>query len=215
MLTHAVPILLLLVSLVQASAPVNNAQSPGPPVSSASKAISFAYAYTGGVYLGTPKWVSDWVAKHSKKFPSIQFSQTPVPGAENYLVVLSSDKRQLEGFQPVLRVVTVSSASNVSGNGMVTGGGGMWFYSLSGNVTTNTTLMVHEDVPYVLETETIYAVAYNKLGLVVGVAEESVSHQTGGDAGEQVGTNLGGAIRRLWVKSALLNGVVKDIVKAP
>ena len=114
-----------------------------------------------GVYLGSPEWVDDWVQKNAKNFPTLRFSQTPVAAAENYLVVLSDSTSVLTGFQPVARFTTTTSTADVSGRGTVTDSyGSMWSYSYRGTATTTTTSMTQQDVPYTLETRTLYASAY-------------------------------------------------------
>lgn len=194
----------------------------GPPSAPAAtapqpKVVSFAWADSDGVYLGSPEWVDDWVQKNAKNFPTLRFSQTPVAAAENYLVVLSDSTSVLTGFQPVARFTTTTSTADVSGRGTVTDSyGSMWSYSYRGTATTTTTSMTQQDVPYTLETRTLYASAYGgPLNLLVARNSESTARQEGGDPTQAVATDLGGLVRRIRMKTRLLDGVMRDIAKLP
>jgi len=191
---------------------------PAPPATGPQpKVVSFAWADSYGVYLGLPKWADDWVQKNAKKFPALRCSQTPVSGAENYLVVLSASTSMLSGFQPVVRFTTATSTADVSGRGSVTDYyGSIWSYTYQGTATTTTTTMTRQDVPYTLETRTLYASAYGgPLNLLVARNSEWTVRQEGGDPSQALGTNLGGLVRRIRMKTRLLDGVVKDIAKLP
>jgi hypothetical protein len=73
-----------------------------------------------------------------------------------------------------------------------------------------------EDVPYTVETTTIYASAYGgPLNSLVAQNSEWTARQRGGDPNEALGTNLGGLIHRIRIRTRLLDGVVKDIAKLP
>jgi hypothetical protein len=187
------------------------------PTTEASKNISFACAPPNGVYLCSPKWTEDWVKKNVKKFAGIHFSQSPVSGAENYLIVLSTSTSALSGFQPVVRWNTTRSTADVSGRGTADDDyGSTWTYTYHGTATTTTMTTTQEDVPYTVETITIYASAYGgPLNSLVAQNSESTVRREGGDPDAAVVTNLGGLIRRIRIKTRLLDGVVKDIAKLP
>jgi hypothetical protein len=192
-------------------------RSPSPATVAQAKVVSFAWADSDGVFLGLPKWADDWVKKNAKKFPALRFSQAPVSGAENYLVVLSASTRMLSGFQPVVRFTATTSTADVSGRGIVTDDyGSMWSYTYRGTVTTTTTTMTHQDVPYTLETRTLYASVYGgPLNSLVAQNSKWTAWQEGGDPNQALGTNLGGLIRRIHMKTRLLDGVVKGIAELP
>jgi hypothetical protein len=218
MLKRAVLILLLMTALLAGPAAGQQGQ-PSVPASATPplKNISFACAPPNGVYLCSPKWTEDWVAKNGKKFAGIQFSQTPVSGAENYLIVFSTSTSVLSGFQPVVRWNTTTSTADVSGRGTATDNfGSTWTYRFQGTATATTMTETREDVPYTVETTTIYASAYGgPLNSLVTQNSEWTARQRGGDPNEALGTNLGGLIRRIRIKTRLLDGVMKDVVKLP
>jgi PEGA domain len=169
------------------------------------------------VYLCLPKWTEDWVKKNDKKFPGIHFSQTPVPGTDNYLIVFSTSTDVLSGFQPVVRWNTTTSVSDVSGRGAAADiYGSTWTYTYQGTATTTTMTTTQEDVPYTVETTTIYASAYGgPSNSLVAQNSESTVRQEGGDSTAAVVTNLGGLMRRIRIKTRLLDGAVRDIAKLP
>lgn len=181
------------------------------------KVISFAWVDSSGVHLGHPQWVTDWIAKKGSKFDRIRFSETPVQGADNYLVVLSASVEVLSGFQPVPRIITTTSTADISGSGTATDNeGDSWRYRFSGSATTTTTTMTHEDVPYTVETRTTYASAYGgPSGLLVSRHQASTSQQQGGDPTSALASDLGDLVHRVHLKTRMLNSVIRDIAELP
>ena len=218
MLRRIVIISPLLTFLLAGVAAGQQGQPSAPPSATpVLKNISFACAPSNAVYLCSPKWTEDWVRKNAKEFAGIRFSQTPVPGAENYLVVFSTSMSVLSGFQPVVRWNTTTSTADVSGRGTVADDyGSTWTYTYQGTATVTTMTTTQEDVPYTVETTTIYASAYGgPLNSLVAQNSEWTSRQQGGDATAGVVTNLAGIIRGIRIKTRLLDGVVKDVAKLP
>jgi hypothetical protein len=195
-----------------------NEKPPVSPVASARlKVVSFAWADEHGVYLASPQWTDDWVKNNAKKFPAIRFSQAPVSGAANYLVVITSSVSVLSGFQPVLRTETTQSRTDASGRGTVTDNdGSIWSYTYRGTATTSTTTMTQQDVPYTIESHSLYASVYGgPLNLLIARHSETNSRQEGGDPTSALFYNLGQTARRIRLKTRLLNAVANDIVKFP
>ncbi len=152
----------LLASFVHAqSTTSNNSPIHMPRVATSSqKVVSFAWADPTGVYLGAPQWADDWVKKNAMKFPTILFSQTPMSGEENYLVVLSTSTTVLSGFQPVTEMNTTTSTADISGRGTANDNyGSRWSYTFQGTATTSTTTMTTQNIPYTLETRTLWPAA--------------------------------------------------------
>jgi hypothetical protein len=218
MLKRAILILPLLACLVGSlTAGQNSTPSVPSAATPTAKNISFAWAESDGVHLGAPQWADDWVRKNAKNFPAIRFSQTPVSGVENYLVVFSASTSVLSGFQPVLRISTRTTTAGVSGHGTATDtNGSMWSYTYSGTATATTTTMTTQDVPYTIDLHTLFASVYGGPGnILISRHSESIGRQQGGDSTDAVAYNLGQLIRRIRLKTRLLNAVAKDVVKAP
>lgn len=177
--------------------------------------ISFAIAdEKGGVHPGMMGWTTNWIGKNAKKFPNVLFQQgCPVHGAQNYLIVFSASARVLSGFDPVVTTSTSTDTTPVSGSGTVTdNNGSMWNYTFNGTVTTTTTTTTQENVPYTIQSNTLYATAYDEHGVIVSQRWHVYNTKQGGDAANSAGYNLAGALFAINSRGSLLNGVVKDIV---
>ncbi len=182
------------------------------------KAVSFALADASGVhpFMGTGDWIGKWIHKNAKKHPGICFSQSPIEGRSNYLVVLSQSAGYLTGFDPVVKTDTTTSTAPVSGTGTVTDNyGGMWNYTYNGTATTTTTTTTNENVPYTITSNTIYAYAYGAGGAIISRRYHVFSSRSGGDASSTAGYNLGSALTAINARGRLLSSVVKDIDEQP
>lgn len=181
---------------------------------SCDKVVSFALADPNGVhpFMGTGNWIGNWVRKNGQKYPDICFSQTPMQGRENYLLTLSQSAGYLTGFDPVVRTNTSTSTSPVSGSGTATDNyGGMWNYTYNGTVTTTTTTTTNENVPYTINSNTLFANAYDERGNLVSRRFHVYSTKSGGDSADSLGYNLGNALAAINARGRLIDSVVKDI----
>jgi hypothetical protein len=182
------------------------------------KVVSFALADATGVhpFMGTGNWIGKWVEKNAKKYPDICFSQNPMQGQANYLIVLSQSAGYFTGFDPVVRTNTSTSTSPVSGSGTVTSNyGGMWNYTYNGTETTTTTTITNENVPYTVRSNTIYAYAYRSDGAIISRRYHVYSTKSGGDAYNTAGYNLGNALAAINARGRLIETVVKDVGSQP
>jgi hypothetical protein len=204
----------------QASAPAPNTM-PVPtapcavlrPSEAPLAVISFAIADRGAVHSGAMGWTRNWVDKNGKKFPEALFQDCPVQGAKNYLIVFSASRTVLNGFEPVVRTSTSTSTSPVSGSGTLTDSYGFtWSFTYNGDVTTTTTTTTQENVPYTIQSNTLYATAYDEHGVMVSQRWQVYSTKQGGDAANSLGYNLGSALFAINSRGRLLNAVVRDIV---
>jgi hypothetical protein len=192
-----------------AAAPVASKQAPEIP----RKGVAFAVADSSGVHPGMPGWTQNWIRKNMKKYPGISFQQGRlVQGAQNYLIVLSASANAVSGFDPVVRTDTSTNITPVSGSGTVTDNyGSRWNYTYDGQVTTTTTTTTHENVPYTIESNTLYATVYDENGTMISQRWHVYSTKQGGDAANSFGYNLGNALSAINAKGRLVNAVVKDI----
>lgn len=183
--------------------------SPAEP-QACSKVVSFGVLVRTpqGIRLlkGEPSWLKNWVRKNATKYPDICFSQSPMQRRANYLVVLSDSPHYFHGFEPVVRTNTTTTP--VSGDGTVIDNyGDIWNYTIDGTVTTTTT--THENVPYEINSNTLYADAYDDHGALVSQSYHVYSTKSGGDdAGVY---NMGNAFRGINARGRLINRIVKDI----
>lgn len=169
---------------------------PIPVLANAPMVISFAVADSGGIHPGVPAWTQNWIRKNAKKYPGVSFQQgRPVQGAQNYLIVLSTSANAVSGFDPVVNTDTSTNTTPVSGSGSITDNyGSTWNYIFDGQVTTTTTTTTHENVPYTVESNTLYATAYDEHGVMISQRWHVYSTKQGGDAANSLGYNLGNAL---------------------
>ena len=198
---------------VQTAPEVVASPSPQPVKQSSGKTISFAVANDhGGVDYYIPKWVQNWIKKNAKKYPDILFTQDKTIGNNSYLVVLSNSANALSGFEPVTHASTSTSTSPVSGSGTITDYyGDRWNYTYDGTVTTTTTTTTTENEAYTIQSNTLYATAFDSRGGMVSKRWHEYSTKTGGDASNSLGYNLGNALFAINARGRLINAVAKDI----
>ena len=160
-----------------------------------SKVVSFAVADTNGVHpsLGSRGWIGNWVRKNAKKHPDICFSQRPMQGRANYLIVLSQSASYFHGFEPVVRTDET------------------WNYSDDGTATTTTTTTTQENVPYSIHSDTIYANAYDDRGALVSHRYHVYSKKSGGDPEDSAEYNVENELRAINARGRLIHSVVMDI----
>ncbi len=207
-------------SLASAATPVATS-APAPPVqptsspvaqSGCAKNVSFGIFENGRMFVTEPSWVAHWVQKNQKHYPSICFSQTPKAGAANFLMVLSNSSQSFSGFDPVVRTNTTTETTPVSGSGRVTDTyGGMWSYTYDGTVTTTTTTTTRENVPYSLNSNSLYIYTFDEHGTLVSRRWKTLTTKQGGDPYNTLGYNLGAALSAINFKSGLLKSAVKDV----
>lgn len=174
--------------------------------------IGFAIAGRDGVHPGVMGWTRNWINKNAKNYPNVAFQACSAKSLRNYLIVFSSSASVLNGFEPVLGSNTSTSISPVSGTGTVSNMyGSTWFYTYSGTVTTTTTTTTQENVPYTIQSNTMYATAYDEHGYIISQRWHTFSSKQGGDGANTLGYNLGSALAAINARGHLLNAVVKDI----
>jgi hypothetical protein len=179
------------------------------------KNISFAWASGGTVWPTIPAWTEKWIAKNQQKHSEFCFTQSPLPGLQNYLLVFSTSNSAFSGIQPSVRTSTSTSTSPVAGNGTINNysTGQVWSYNYSGTETTTTTTAYTAEVPYTLESRTLYLNAYDQIGLIISGRFRTISTQQGGDPYAALGQNLGALISEIHLKAGLLEHVLQDVGK--
>lgn len=201
---------------VQSAAEVGARPKPQLANQISVKTISFAVANRGGgVEYYVPSWVQKWVKKHAKKYPGVVFTQEKAVGDNSFLVVFSDSASALSGFEPVTHTSTSTSTSPVSGSGTVTDySGDQWNYTYDGTVTSTTTTQTTENEAYTIQSNTLYATAFDSRGSTVSKHWHIYSTKSGGDAYNSLGYNLGNALGAINARGRLLGDVAKDIEKS-
>lgn len=119
--------------------------------------------------LGTPGWAANWIEKNQKRMLDLCFSDTPMPGARNYLIVFYTSappSHAAEVVNPVAPVPQGSSPDSGVGT-FTTSYGSTWHYFFDRNVgvTVNSNLAV--DQPQSQPDKVTYATAYTEEGVPV------------------------------------------------
>lgn len=197
-------------------------QQPAPTAGTSSgnnvcrKNISFAVAWADSVNPVVPGFAGKWALKNGKKYPGVCFSQTPVSGAANYLLVFANSSDSFRGIYPTVRTSTSTSVTPVSGTGTVTDNyGGMWSYNYNGTVTTTTTTTQQVDAPYIDTAQTLYLSCYRGDGTSCGMGWRSITTRTGGDPYNTLGYNLGSMLASIHMKQNLLRDAVNRVAGEP
>jgi hypothetical protein len=171
------------------------------------KTVAFSAAYPNGTvspYMAG--WVENWIRKNAKKHPSVCFSQTPLPGHDNYVVVFSESRSAFNG----LEAVTTTSTTPVSGSGSIADNRGQtWTYTYNGTVTTTQV----QDLPYTVNNRYDYAVAYNSTGTVVASGFHLYSSRSGGAPGASAGYNIVFALSAINARGRLLSKVISEATR--
>jgi hypothetical protein len=184
------------------------------------KAIAVAKATASGVIPYDSQMIDDWWQKNSDKHPTLCWSQKPVVGIKNYLLVVSESTSYLTGVVPVVRKVTSTSQSTgtFSADGTATDNyGEMWQYTAHGTVDTTTTTEteIHEDAQFTQIDRGLYINAYAEDGTLVGEVSHIYSKREGGDSSSTVGHNLHSLIAASGAKGRMMTSIVKQIETQP
>jgi len=122
--------------------------------------------------LGTPKWAADWIEKNQKHMLDVCFSDTPMQGARNYLLVFYTLAPASNGPDAAnaasVAVLAPQSASPAAGVGtFTTSYGSTWHYFVDRNVGVTVNSSLDADQPQSQPDKVSYATAYTEEGVPV------------------------------------------------
>jgi hypothetical protein len=118
--------------------------------------------------LGTPGWAEKWIEKNQKRMPQICFSETPMTGARNYLIVFYTSPGASNAAEATNTSLTAGQVPPASGVGTFTlSYGSTWHYSY--DRTVGVTVLTHDDAdePHSQPGQELYATAYTEEGVPV------------------------------------------------
>jgi len=119
------------------------------------------------LYLGIPEWASRWIEKNNKKLPGICFSDSPMPGAQNFLIVFYTSAASAQ-TEPLSTSASSSADSWPEGQGAFrTSHGSTWHYIHDETVGTTVTSLLPDDSPHSRPAHVSYAMAYTEEGLPI------------------------------------------------
>jgi hypothetical protein len=164
--------------------------------------------------LGVPGWAAKWIEKNEKRMPQICFSETPMKGARNYLIVFATPRGADNGKDIADAAVNPEKGSSAAGVGtFTTSFGSTWHYSYDRNVGTTVLTEDDADVPYSKPGQLLYATAFTEEGVPVTQRWPGQAKQETKPTEKNV-KKLKGEIRALeHVSDELLGQLVEDIEK--
>ena len=118
--------------------------------------------------LGTPEWATKWIEKNQKHMPQVCFSDTPMRGGKNYLIVFYTPQGATTGAGPANTLLTSVKDTPASGMGtFTTSYGSTWHYSYDRTVGVTVLTRDEADEPHSQPGQVLYATAYSEEGVPV------------------------------------------------
>jgi hypothetical protein len=169
------------------------------------------------LFLAIPEWAANWYEKNQKRFPGMCFSDSPMPGAQNYLVVFYTSAPAVSGIDSLKKISASADMSPLSGVGtFTTGYGSTWHYIYDRTATTTVTSVLVEKAPQNLQPNVLYATAYTEQGIPISQHRPTPittrSRETSGKPGKP-GKNRDASLPAIHMMSELLNEMTEDIAK--
>ncbi|MGB7847438.1 MAG: hypothetical protein WBL63_17625 [Candidatus Acidiferrum sp.] len=167
--------------------------------------------------LGTPEWAEKWIEKNQKRMPQVCFSDTPMPGARNYLIVFYTQPpagATANGAGPTNAAPATPQQTPAYGEGtFTTSYGSTWHYSVDRTVGVTVLTSNEADEPQSQPGQALYATAYSEEGVPVAQhwpepPKHAVKLNTGSKKKDRAARE---ALER--VSEELLSQMTEDILK--
>ena len=166
------------------------------------------------LFLAIPEWAANWYEKNQKRFPGMCFSDSPMPGAQNYLVVFYASAPAVSGIDPLKNISSSADMSPVSGVGIFTTSyGSTWHYTHDRTATTTVTTVLTEKVPHNLQPNVLCATAYSEQGIPISQHWSTATTKKGRETSGKPGKNRDASLPAIHMMGELLNEMAEDIAK--
>ena len=166
------------------------------------------------LFLAIPEWAANWYEKNQKKFPGMCFSDSPMPGAQNYLVVFYTSAPAVSGIDPLKNISASADMSPLTGVGtFTTSYGSTWHYTFDRTATTTVTTVLTEKVPHNLQPNVLYATAYSEQGIPISQHWPTAITKKGRETSGKPGKNRDASLPAIHMMGELLNEMAEDIAK--
>jgi len=119
------------------------------------------------LFLGIPEWAARWIEKNNKKLPGICFSDSPMSGAQNFLIVFYTSASSAPTELPASSASTSAAAWPQSQGAFTTSYGSTWHYNHDETVGTTVTSLLPNDSPHSRPSHISYAMVYTEDGLPI------------------------------------------------
>jgi hypothetical protein len=166
------------------------------------------------LFLAIPEWAANWYEKNRKKFPGMCFSDSPMPGAQNYLVVFYTSAPAVSGIDSLKNISASADMSPLSGVGtFTTSYGSTWHYTYDRTATTTVTTVLTEKVPHNLQPNVLYATAYSEQGIPISQHWPTPITKKGKETSGKPGKNRDASLPAIRMMGELLSEMAEDIAK--
>ena len=166
------------------------------------------------LFLAIPEWAANWYEKNQKRFPGMCFSDSPMPGAQNYLVVFYTSAPAVSEIDPLKNISASADMSPLSGVGtFTTSYGSTWHYTYDRSATTTVTTVLTEKVPHNLQPNVLYATAYSEQGNPISQHRPRAMTKKDRETSEKPGKNRDASLPAIHMMGELLNEMAEDIAK--
>ena len=166
------------------------------------------------LFLAIPEWAANWYEKNQTRFPGMCFSDSPMLGAQNYLVVFYTSAPAVSGIDTVREISAAADMSPRSGVGtFTTNYGSTWHYTFDRTATTTVTTVLTDKVPHSLQSNVLYATAYSERGIPISQHWPTAVAKNGKETSVKHGKNRVAALPEIRIMSDLLTQMAEDIAK--
>jgi len=166
------------------------------------------------LFLAIPEWAANWYEKNQKRFPGMCFSDSPMPGAQNFLVVFYTSAPAVSGTEPLKNISASADMSPLSGVGtFTTSYGSTWHYTYDRTATPTVTTVLTEKVPHNLQPNVLYATAYSEQGIPISQHWPTAITKKGKETSRKPGKNRDASLPAIRMMGELLNEMAEDIAK--
>lgn len=181
---------------------------------SCTKNVSLGSLEKEKLILAIPEWAAKWYEKNQKRFPGMCFSDSPMAGAQNYLIVFYTSVPASTEITPLAKISATAETTPVSGMGtFTTSYGSTWHYTYERTVTTTVTTVMTEKVPHNLEPNVLYARAYSEQGIPIAQHWPPAGTKKSKEAAVKKGKNRDASLPEIRTMTELLSQMVEDIAK--
>jgi hypothetical protein len=166
------------------------------------------------LFLAIPEWAAGWYEKNQKKFPGMCFSDAPMPGAQNYLIVFYTSAPAVSGTEPLKNISASADMSPDSGVGtFTTSYGSTWHYTYDRTATPTVTTVLMEKVPHNLQPNVLYATAYSEQGIPISQHWPTPITKKSKETSGKHGKKRDASLPAVHMMGELLNEMAEDIAK--
>jgi hypothetical protein len=146
---------------------LEEASSPGPKPG-CTRIVSLGSMEKDRLVLAIPDWSVKWLERNQKKYPGICFSDTPLAGVPNYLIVFFTAAAAPPQMQSAAnKQASVKDTAGTANGTFSMNFGSTWHYTYENAATTTVTTDLTDKIPNNLQEQMLYATAYTEQGIPI------------------------------------------------